>query len=60
MAQNGLSLFVELLDSEVSYLAGTKVCGHIFMEIQGGEYDKGKKLTLCLKGFEETEFGTKT
>ena len=61
MEANKLTLFIELDGSEISHTAGAKVKGNIFLEVNSNfDYDLGKKLVLYFKGFEETEFGTKT
>ena len=55
MHRFGINLHIQLLNSEVSYQAGEKLMGHIFLDAKQ-TLRKFNKLVLYLKGYEETEF----
>ena len=65
MSQFDLTLFVEIVNGDVSFKAGSSVKGHIYFELGEGRDGQddlpfGRRLNLYLKGFEETEFGSAT
>ena len=53
----GVKLYIELFNSQVYHYAGSKLLGHIYLEIKDTQVIHGRKLILYVHGFEETEFG---
>ena len=57
MRKMGVKLSTELVNGEISFVAGSTIRGQIFLEV-GPKYKfPGRTLMLYLKGFEDAEFG---